>query len=27
MNPVSNYVVYNPETVKILERNGLLLPW
>jgi hypothetical protein len=26
MNPVSNYVVYNPETVKILERNGLLLP-
>jgi hypothetical protein len=26
MSPVSNYVVYNPETVKILERNGLLLP-
>jgi len=22
MNPTSNYVVYNPETVKILERNG-----
>ena len=23
MNPTSNYVVYNPETVKILERNGV----
>ena len=22
----TNYVVYNPETIKILERNGLLLP-
>ena len=22
----TNYVVYNPEEIKILERNGLLLP-
>lgn len=25
-NGTSNYVVFNPETIKILERNGLLFP-